>query len=119
MLLRPTGRFPVGIQDLKYCTAESSSAIAADNHVVARVFYPCKPTGWLQRPLTWIRDYHYAQGYLSWGWRNPADLKGRVMKQLAVNTVFALGSTKLLPASYNAVPEDRQGAFPVVVFSHG
>lgn len=31
LLLKPTGRFPVGVQDLKYCTAESPSSIAADN----------------------------------------------------------------------------------------
>lgn len=31
-------------------------------HVVARLFYPSKPAGLLQRPLTWIRAYQYAQG---------------------------------------------------------
>jgi len=62
LLLKPTGRFSVGIQDISYCSADSASKIAADNHVVGRVFYPAKSSGWLSRPLTWIRDYHYAQG---------------------------------------------------------
>jgi hypothetical protein len=29
------------------------------------------------------------------------------------------GSAKILQGSYNAVPEDSKGAFPVIVFSHG
>jgi hypothetical protein len=29
------------------------------------------------------------------------------------------GSVRLLPCSYNAAAEDRQGKFPVIVFSHG
>lgn len=29
------------------------------------------------------------------------------------------GLTRLLNASYNTTPEDLQGAFPVIVFSHG
>lgn len=98
LLLKPTGRFPVGVQDVKYTTVHSADKIAADNvrawagvraralaclvthapllpapphhpqHVVGRLFYPCKPRSLLQRlmgpPLTWIRSYDYAAGAL-------------------------------------------------------
>ncbi|WIA35623.1 hypothetical protein OEZ86_004039 [Tetradesmus obliquus] len=117
LLARPTGRFPVGVQDLKYSTNPSS--IAADTHVVGRLFYPCKAPPRLSTPLTWIRHYKYAQGYVSWGLRNPSGLKEKLLKQTAQNLIYALGSVRLLPCSYNAAAEDRQGKFPVIIFSHG
>ncbi|KAF6266434.1 platelet-activating factor acetylhydrolase, isoform II-domain-containing protein [Scenedesmus sp. NREL 46B-D3] len=117
LLARPTGRFPVGVQDLAYSTNPSS--IAADTHVVGRLFYPCKAPSRLATPLTWIRHYKYAQGYVSWGLRNPSGLKEKLLKQTAQNLIYALGSVRLLPCSYNAAAEDRQGKFPVIIFSHG
>jgi hypothetical protein len=38
---------------------------------------------------------------------------------LAAVLVHPAGSVRLLPCSYNAAAEDRQGKFPVIVFSHG
>ncbi|KAF8056475.1 Ranbp10 [Scenedesmus sp. PABB004] len=79
---------------------------------------PARPTP-RGLPLTWLRGYAYAQGYVSWGLRNPSSLKERALKAVAQSAIFTLGMTKLLPAVFNAPPEDRHGRLPVVIFSHG
>jgi hypothetical protein len=42
--------------------AALGDVLQCSQHVVGRLFYPCKAPSRLSTPLTWIRHYKYAQG---------------------------------------------------------
>eukprot|EP00877_Chromochloris_zofingiensis_P001284 jgi/Chrzof1/11156/Cz05g26010.t1 len=116
MHFKPSGRFQVGVKDFAYSTAPSPSEITAESHVVGRLYYPCKPSfSW---PVSWIRAYPYAEGYVSWSLRGSLTLKQQLLKQVAQNVIYLLGQFNQLKVTYDAPPRD-EGPFPVVLFSHG
>ncbi|KAK9808929.1 hypothetical protein WJX72_006538 [[Myrmecia] bisecta] len=120
----PSGPFAVGVCDLFWTLNgqrfNSPSEVTADNHLVARLYYPCNHTAkgnyWRSR---WLPSYHYAKGYADFLFYWTRGCYQWALKTTLKGLTYILGRTTVLDNYEHAPIAHGRGAFPVVIFSHG